>query len=216
MQGEDFTMKLSEKIKRCRKNQKMTQQQFGDQLHVSRKTVSGWENDRSFPDISTLIKISDLFNISLDDLLKDSNTAIDYYQTSIAKSNLQKWKDLFIYIFLIIFTVLGYFQFLGLSKLPYHITFLGLIACLLDYLFDYPYWRKRNSSKTKAILIVMITSLVILNEFIFILTVHINSKFSIYRISGFFFGSTILNLLLCIAVYLIIFRVVNTSNKQSL
>lgn len=207
-------MKLSEKIKRCRKNQKMTQQQFGDRLHVSRKTVSGWENDRSFPDISTLIKISDSFDISLDDLLKDSNTAIDYYQTSIAKSNLQKWKDLFIYIFLIIFTVLGYFQFLGLFKIPYHITFLGLITCLLYYLFDYPYWRKRNSSKTKAILVVMIASLVILNEFIFILTVHINSKFSIYRISGFFFGSTVLNFLLCIAVYLIIFRVVNTINKK--
>jgi len=74
-------MKLASKIKICRQNNNLTQAQFAKKLNVSRKTVSGWENERSFPDISTLIQLSDTFNISLDLLLKDSDETVNYYES---------------------------------------------------------------------------------------------------------------------------------------
>lgn len=49
-------MQFSKKIKICRQKNKLTQEKFAQSLNVSRKTISGWENGRSFPDITTLIK----------------------------------------------------------------------------------------------------------------------------------------------------------------
>jgi transcriptional regulator with XRE-family HTH domain len=48
----------------------LSQQQLADQLHISRQSISKWENGTSLPSISNVIAISDLFDISLDDLIK--------------------------------------------------------------------------------------------------------------------------------------------------
>lgn len=50
-------MKLSEKLKYCRTKANLTQGEVSDLIHVSRKTISGWENDRSFPDINGLFAL---------------------------------------------------------------------------------------------------------------------------------------------------------------
>lgn len=49
----------------------LTQEQVAEALGVSRQTVSNWENDRTYPDILSVIKMSDLYAVSLDHLLKD-------------------------------------------------------------------------------------------------------------------------------------------------
>lgn len=49
----------------------LTQEQVAETLGVSRQTVSNWENDRTYPDILSVIKMSDLYAVSLDHLLKD-------------------------------------------------------------------------------------------------------------------------------------------------
>jgi transcriptional regulator with XRE-family HTH domain len=48
----------------------LTQQELADDLFVSRQTISNWELGKSYPDIDSLIRLSDQFSISLDDLLK--------------------------------------------------------------------------------------------------------------------------------------------------
>ena len=48
----------------------MSQDDFAEIFNVTRQTISSWENSKSYPDIETLVKISDKFNISLDILLK--------------------------------------------------------------------------------------------------------------------------------------------------
>ncbi len=63
-------MNLGNKILKIRKNNKMSQEQFAEILNVTRQTVSNWENGNNYPDIETLIMISDKFNVSLDILLK--------------------------------------------------------------------------------------------------------------------------------------------------
>ena len=66
-------MKFSEKLKVCRKHAQLTQSQVAEQLHVSRKTISGWENDHSFPDVGSLVQLSDIYDVRLDDLMRDDH-----------------------------------------------------------------------------------------------------------------------------------------------
>ncbi len=53
-----------------RKRKNLTQEKLAEQLHISAKAVSKWERGLSFPDISLLIPLSDVLDISLYDLLK--------------------------------------------------------------------------------------------------------------------------------------------------
>ena len=69
-------MEISEKLKEARQKSGMTQEQVAEKIMVSRVTVSHWENGKSLPDIVSLISLSDLYSISLDELVKgDSKMA---------------------------------------------------------------------------------------------------------------------------------------------
>ncbi len=63
-------MNFGEQIKGIRTEQGLTQAQFAEKLNVTRQAVSNWENDKNLPDIEMLIQISDVFQISLDQLIK--------------------------------------------------------------------------------------------------------------------------------------------------
>lgn len=64
-------MTLGEKLSSLRKKHSYTQEQFAELLGVSRQSVSKWESDTSYPETDKLIRISQLFQCSLDYLLKD-------------------------------------------------------------------------------------------------------------------------------------------------
>ena len=63
-------MSIGNQIMVIRREQQLTQEQFGNLFHVTRQTVSNWENGKSYPDLQLLIAISDQFGVSLDTLLK--------------------------------------------------------------------------------------------------------------------------------------------------
>ncbi len=63
-------MELGKKLKEARLNAKLTQDKVSETIQVSRQTLSNWENERYYPDIVSVIKLSDLYKISLDELLK--------------------------------------------------------------------------------------------------------------------------------------------------
>jgi transcriptional regulator with XRE-family HTH domain len=62
-------MEFEEDIKKLRKEQNLTQEQFAEKLSISRQAVSNWENNRNLPDIEMLIQISTVFGVSLDQLI---------------------------------------------------------------------------------------------------------------------------------------------------
>lgn len=62
-------MNFSEQIKKLRKDNNLTQQEMADKLTISRQAVSNWENNKNLPDIEMLIIISQVFHISLDELI---------------------------------------------------------------------------------------------------------------------------------------------------
>lgn len=64
-------MKFHEKLYALRKAAGMTQNDLAEKLNVSRQAVSRWEMGTAMPDVENLIVISDLFGVTLDELLKD-------------------------------------------------------------------------------------------------------------------------------------------------
>ena len=67
---EDMNMELGKRLKDLRNRMGMTQDELAERLFVSRQTISSWENDKSYPDIHSLLMISELFSVSLDTLVK--------------------------------------------------------------------------------------------------------------------------------------------------
>lgn len=65
-------MKIGETILRLREEKKMSQEEFAQYFHVTRQTISNWEKEKSFPDLQTLVKISDTTGVSLDAMLRDN------------------------------------------------------------------------------------------------------------------------------------------------
>lgn len=63
-------MTLGAKLKELRTQMGFTQEQLAEKLCVSRQAVTKWESDKGMPDIQNLQMISELFNISLDELVK--------------------------------------------------------------------------------------------------------------------------------------------------
>lgn len=64
-------MTLGDKLAKLRKENNYTQEQLADILGVSRQAISKWESDSAYPETDKLIRMSDMFNCSLDYLLKD-------------------------------------------------------------------------------------------------------------------------------------------------
>lgn len=64
-------MTLGEKLAACRKQNNYTQEQLAELLGVSRQAVSKWESDLAYPETEKLIRLSELYDCSLDYLIKD-------------------------------------------------------------------------------------------------------------------------------------------------
>ena len=65
-------MKLNEKIYEYRKINRWSQEELADRLEVSRQTISKWEVGKNIPELEKLIKLAELFKISVDELVKDN------------------------------------------------------------------------------------------------------------------------------------------------
>lgn len=63
-------MKLGEQIKKYRTELSLSQDKLAEKLFVSRQSISNWENDKTYPDIKSLLLLSEVFSVSLDQLVK--------------------------------------------------------------------------------------------------------------------------------------------------
>lgn len=80
-------MELGKQIKMHRLETKLSQEDLADRVYVSRQTISNWENDKSYPDVHSLILLSEIFQISLDKLIKGD---IDAMKEVIEKQEIEK------------------------------------------------------------------------------------------------------------------------------
>lgn len=81
-------MNIGSKLKNARNQANFTQEEIAEKLGVSRQTISNWENSKSYPDIISVIKLSDFYSITLDALLKEDKDMIKHLDetTNIVKS----------------------------------------------------------------------------------------------------------------------------------
>ena len=83
-------MEFGSKLKRAREAHSLNQEDIAEQIGVSRQTISNWENNRSLPDLRSIVMISDIYQISLDELLKGDGVLM---QKLINDSEVKKAND---------------------------------------------------------------------------------------------------------------------------
>lgn len=81
-------MNIAETIKVNRKQMRLTQEELAEKIHVSRQTVSSWENSKSLPDMTSLVLLSDVYQISLDELIKGDISMIKKLEVKESKEKL--------------------------------------------------------------------------------------------------------------------------------
>ena len=82
-------MELYKQIKRYRTDMNLSQEELAEKIYVTRQTISNWENEKSYPDIISVIALSDLYSVSLDELLKGDQKMAEHLEesTNVVKSN---------------------------------------------------------------------------------------------------------------------------------
>ena len=96
-------MNIGTKIKEARTALSITQEQAAEQLLVSRQTISSWENGKSLPDIVSVIKMSELYHLSLDELLKGDKDMMKKIENDTKLAKIQKKFILLAFSFIIIY-----------------------------------------------------------------------------------------------------------------
>lgn len=102
-------MGIGNEVKKRRSELNLTQDDLAKKLNVARTTISNWETDRNYPDMQTIVLLSDILEISLDQLLKGDSAVIKHIteDTQARKMQSKKIKILYaIIVFLVFFSAL--------------------------------------------------------------------------------------------------------------
>ncbi len=99
-------MEFAKNIKQLRTKHNISQEQLADKLHIARQSISKWERGEAYPNIGMLIKLSDMFDVSVDELLKND----EQLKTRIVKDGERiahpRLKALFDWIFVVGLTLI--------------------------------------------------------------------------------------------------------------
>lgn len=138
-------MEIGTKLKNARKEANLSQEQVAETIGVSRQTISNWENEKTFPDIISVIKMSDLYSISLDNLLKEKNqmkqTYTEYLEesTNVVKSKNKLAKLILILSYLTIWAIaiiVFWFFTSGSDALGYGFLFLWVLLPVITFVLS--------------------------------------------------------------------------------
>ena len=99
-------MRIADKIKNARIQKGYTQEQVAEKLLVSRQTVSNWENGKSLPDIISIIRMSDLYELSLDEMMKGDKALLKKVERDVGAVKAEKKLIKFAWISIVIGTIL--------------------------------------------------------------------------------------------------------------
>ncbi|WP_373710408.1 helix-turn-helix domain-containing protein [Jeotgalibaca porci] len=102
-------MNIGSRLKEGRLKKELTQKEVADRINVSRSTVSSWENERTYPDLESLILLSDLYEQTLDELLREDRKVVEQITSETKKSKKRKYIIIALLLFFIPLTIgLGY------------------------------------------------------------------------------------------------------------
>ncbi|WP_119327271.1 helix-turn-helix transcriptional regulator [Companilactobacillus musae] len=107
-------MKIGEQLQSQRKLHHMSQNELAEKLHLTRQSISKWENGTTLPSFANVITISELFDVSLDELIKGDAALMDKFKDD-GKIRLTKIETIIIVGFLLVAISLGIIYATGIS-----------------------------------------------------------------------------------------------------
>ena len=143
--GMDF-MKLGNHIKHYRNEKGLSQEELAERVYVTRQTISNWENNKNYPDINSIVLLSEVFEISIDNLIKGDLEQMkkEINSEEVKKLNFYSWMVLIIFLIAII-SLIPMLKFIGLyGFIPYFI----LMACAMFFALKIEKIKKDNDVHT--------------------------------------------------------------------
>lgn len=139
-------MEFGKKIKHYRSEKELSQDKLAERIFVSRQTISNWENDKSYPDINSILLLSEVFEISIDDLIKGDveKMKIEINTGEVKKLNFYSTM-MMVFLLLAVVSLVPLKKFIGLYAL---IPFLGLGACSMFFALKIEKIKKNNDIQT--------------------------------------------------------------------
>jgi transcriptional regulator with XRE-family HTH domain len=127
-------MKFGDRLKKARTELNLTQEQVARDFFITRQTISSWENEKTYPDISSLIKLSDYYHVSLDILLKEDTGMREFLEKEkVTKEIKPIYRNLIVIDLLVCSLLLGDFFnliHLGVFILPILLLLLCSVSAL--------------------------------------------------------------------------------------
>ncbi len=145
-------MELSIQIKKYRTELHLSQEELAEKVYVTRQTISNWENEKSYPDIHSLLLLSSLFNVSLDQLIKGD---IEKMKEIISEQEIKKFNyygSIYtVHLVVLIISAVPLFMWLGrYAYIPFGILF--IIELVVGALQTYGSSRKNTKIDRNSVI----------------------------------------------------------------
>lgn len=112
-------MELGSQIKKYRNELSLSQDALAEKIYVSRQTISNWENDKSYPDVNSLVLLSEVFQTSIDNLIKGDVEVMKEQVRSEDQKEFERLGSLYAILFLAMIIspipLAHYLKFLGIA-----------------------------------------------------------------------------------------------------
>ena len=139
-------MELGNKIKYYRGEKEFSQEELAERVYVSRQTISNWENNKSYPDINSIVLLSEVFEISIDNLIKGDVEQMKKEINSEDVKKLNFYATMMVILMLVaLISLMPMLKFIGLyGFIPYFV----LVACAMFFAIKVDKIKKDNDIQT--------------------------------------------------------------------
>ena len=139
-------MELGNKIKYYRGEKELSQEELAERVYVSRQTISNWKNNKSYPDINSIVLLSEIFEISIDNLIKGDVELMKKEINSEEVKKLNFYATMMVILMLVVTILLmPMLKFIGLyGFIPYFV----LVGCAMFFAIKVDKIKKDNDIQT--------------------------------------------------------------------
>ena len=161
-------MDLGAQIRKQREDKKWSQQVLADKLHISRQSISKWEQNTALPSFTNIVTMSELFGISLDEFIKSDTQLVEKIDAKMKMSKILKA--------IIISAIIAFIMFIGLKissidvyNISSYFTDLGAVF-LIVIMFKLD-WHKLDKIISRHIIVLIAVTVILflipaINDFI--------------------------------------------------
>lgn len=139
-------MEIAKQIKKRRLDLNLSQEELAEKIYVTRQTISNWENDKNYPDIKSLLLLSEIFSVSLDILVKGD---LEEMRETINSEDIKKFKHASnIFVTLLAVSIVSAVPLTHFFKIPGIIAWILIYAVTMVYAFRIERLKKTHNVNT--------------------------------------------------------------------